>query len=137
MLNPALHNTLILIARIFFSAIFISSAIGKIMGFTGTLAYIEAAGLAWHPLALEVVAIAFELIGGLLVLLGWHTRFGAALLVIFTLTTTFLIHHFWSYPPEAAQMQMIQFMKNIAITGGALYIFCFGAGRYSIDGRSK
>jgi putative oxidoreductase len=83
------------------------------------------------------LSIVFELGGGIAILLGWRTRFGALLLFVFTLLVTFAIHHFWSYPSTAAQMQMIQFMKNLAILGGCLYIICFGAGGYSIDARRQ
>jgi putative oxidoreductase len=134
-MNANAHNLLLLLARILFSAIFIFSGFGKITGFSGTLAYMESAGVTWHPMLLGIIAIVLELGGGLLILLGWHTRIGAASVFIFTVLTSFMIHHFWSYPPEAAQMQMIQFMKNMAILGGALYIFCCGAGAYSVDAK--
>ncbi len=133
MLNHATHNGLLLLARVLFCAIFIFSAYSKIVGFDATLGYMQNAGVTWHPMWLGIIAIAFELGGALLVLLGWHTRVGAGLLIVFTCLTSFLIHHFWSYPPEVAQIQMIMFMKNMSIIGGAFYIFCFGAGAYSID----
>ncbi len=132
-MQPKAHNTVLLMARILFSAIFIFSGIAKIIGFQATLAYMTSAGLSWHPVGLEIIAIILELGGGLLVLLGWHTRLGAACLLLLTLLTSFLIHHFWSYPADMAQMQMIQFMKNMAMIGGALYIFAFGPGAYSVD----
>jgi putative oxidoreductase len=97
--------------------------------------YVESVGLTFYPTALVVIAIIFELGGGLAVLLGWHTRFGAMILFIFTLTVSLAIHHFWSYAFEDRQLQMILFMKNLSILGGALYIYCFGAGRYSIDAK--
>ncbi|MFA6037257.1 MAG: DoxX family protein [Legionellales bacterium] len=128
-----MHNLVLLCARILFSEIFIFSGISKIMGFDATLAYMQSAGVNWHPIGLEIIAIILELGGGLLVLLGWHTRLGAAAVFLFTLLTTFLIHHFWSYSADAAQLQMIMFMKNLTIMGGALYIFAFGAGAYSVD----
>ncbi len=137
MLSTSSQNTLLLIARVLFAGIFVFSGWGKIMGFAATLAYIQSAGITFFPVGLLTLAIIFEFGGGLLVLFGWHTRLGAAALFIFTLLTSFLIHHFWSYPPEAAQLQMIQFMKNIAILGGALYIFCFGAGGFSLDAKQR
>ncbi|MFI4954287.1 MAG: DoxX family protein [Gammaproteobacteria bacterium] len=130
-------NLLLLIGRILFSFIFIFSGAGKIFGFAGTVAYMENAGVSFYPSLFAIVAIIFELGGGVLVLLGWHTRLAAALLFIFTLAVSFVIHHFWSYPPEVAQIQMIMFMKNMAMMGGALYIYSFGAGAYSLDARLK
>ncbi|MGA2654653.1 MAG: DoxX family protein [Gammaproteobacteria bacterium] len=132
-MNTTMQNAILLLARILFSGIFIFSGFGKLMDFQPALDYMVSAGLTWHPAFVQVVAIIFELGGGLLVLFGWHTRVGATALFIFTLLTCFLIHHFWSYPMEVAQMQMIQFMKNITIMGGALYIIVFGPGDYSMD----
>lgn len=129
------HHFVLLIARILFSSIFLFSGFGKIVGFQTTLGYMTASGLTWHPEILQVIAIILEFGGALLVLIGWHTRVGAAALFVFTLLTTVLIHHFWTYPPEAVQIQMIMFMKNLAIMGGALYIFAFGAGAFSFDRR--
>lgn len=132
-MNIAAQNSLLLIARILFAFIFIYSGFGKLIAFQPTIDYMINAGLSWHPAVLQTLAIILELGGGMLVLLGWHTRVGAAALFVFTLLTAFLVHHFWAYPPTEEQMQMIQFMKNITIAGGALYIFVFGAGAYSVD----
>ncbi|MEK6228492.1 MAG: DoxX family protein, partial [Actinomycetota bacterium] len=48
---------------------------------------------------------------------------GAILLVLFLVPTTFIMHAFWKeQDPQAEQMQMAMFMKNTALTGGALII---------------
>lgn len=137
MLNNSSHNFLLLLARLLFSAIFIFSGFGKIFAFADTVGYMQSAGITFYPMLLGTIALVLELGGGLLILLGWHTRIGAAAVFIFTLLVSFMIHHFWSYPADMAQIQMIQFMKNMAILGGALYIFCYGAGAYSIDAKLK
>jgi putative oxidoreductase len=132
------QNLLILIGRIFFATTFITSGFNKILNFSSTLTYMVKAGIPNIPPYIQlllVVAIAFELVSSFMVLLGWHTRIGAIILSIFVLSTCFAIHHFWSYPPMEAQSQMINFFKNIALLGGALYIISFGAGRYSFDGK--
>ncbi len=57
----------------------------------------------------------------------------AVVIFLFIIPVTLVFHNFWAVPAAEAQMQMIQFMKNLAIMGGMLYIAAFGAGRYSLD----
>ena len=50
--------------------------------------------------------------GGLMLLIGWRARFAAAVLFLFIIPTTLAFHAFWSVDPEAAQDQMIQFLRT-------------------------
>ena len=71
--------------------------------------------------------------GGLSVLLGFHARLGAWLLVLFLAPVTLTIHRFWGIPDRgAAAMQRIQFIKNSALIGAALLIAYLGSGPYSL-----
>ena len=71
--------------------------------------------------------------GGLMPVIGWRGRFAAALLFLFIIPTTLAFHAFWSVDPEAAQDQMIQFLKNLAMMGGMLYIVVHAPGPLSLD----
>ena len=72
--------------------------------------------------------------GGLSVLLGYRAKLGAWLIVVFLVPVTLMMHNFWAvHDPVMAQMQMVMFMKNISILGGALLISQFGAGPFSLD----
>jgi len=74
------------------------------------------------------------LVGGLSVLLGFQTRIGAALLVIFLLPVTVMMHNFWtSTDPLTHQIERAMFLKNVTMLGGALVIGYFGAGPLSLD----
>jgi putative oxidoreductase len=74
------------------------------------------------------------LMGGLSVLVGLHARFGAALLVLFLIPVTFLMHNFWSFvDPSLIELERAMFMKNLTMLGGALLIAYFGAGPMSFD----
>ena len=76
------------------------------------------------------------LVGGLSVLLGYRARIGAWLIALFLVIVTPLMHKFWGLTdPAMAQMQMIMFMKNLPMLGGALLITQFGAGPLSLDAR--
>jgi putative oxidoreductase len=49
-----------------------------------------------------------------------------------------MLHKFWGISdPMVAQMQMVNFMKNVSMLGGALLITQFGSGPWSLDTRGK
>ena len=121
-----------LVGRVLLALIFIIAGFGKITGFDGTVGYITSVGLPAPQLA-AVVAIIVEFGGGIMLVLGWKARLAAAALFIFTLVAGFLFHAFWSSPADQAMMQQIQFMKNLAIMGGMLYIVVYGSGPLSVD----
>jgi putative oxidoreductase len=115
--------------RILISLMFVTSGFSKISGYTATQGYMEAMGV---PGALLPLVIAVELLGGLAVMLGWHTRIAAFLLAGFSLLSALLFHANFG-----DQMQMIMFMKNISIAGGFLMIVSLGGGAYALDNRSN
>ena len=85
-------------------------------------------GLA-NAFVLLLAGMLFELIGGVLVFLGIWVRLGAVLLIIFLIPTTFLFHNFWDLPDPDRQMQLTNFMKNVSICGGLLYVLAMGKGK--------
>lgn len=120
-----------LAGRILIALIFVLSGFGKIAGFGATVGYIASQGLP-APQLFAIAAIVFELGGGLMLLLGWRARLGAAALFIFTALAAVLFHNFWAAPAEQAQLQMIMFMKNISMMGGLLYVLVYGSGPFSL-----
>ena len=115
--------------RILISLIFVSSGLNKLTSYAGTQAFMESAGV---PGSLLPLVIAVELLGGLAVILGWHTRLASFLLAGFSVVSGVLFHANFSDP-----MQTIMFMKNLALAGGFLMIVSHGAGPYSIDNRKR
>jgi putative oxidoreductase len=115
--------------RFLISLIFITTGFSKIANFAGTQAYMESAGV---PGILLPLVIAVELLGGLAVIFGWHTRVAAFLLAGFSLVSAVLFHANFG-----DQMQMIMFMKNLGLAGGFLMIVALGAGPYSLDNRRR
>lgn len=115
--------------RLLIAAIFLLSGFGKIADPATTQGYIAAAGLPL-PLAAYLIAVAVELGGGALLLVGYQTRFAALILAVFSIAAAFGFHHDF-----ADQNQMIHFLKNIAIAGGLLQVVAFGAGALSLDAR--
>jgi putative oxidoreductase len=121
-----------LFGRILIGLPFLVSGLGKLAAFGPTAAYISSVGLPLAPLG-WAIAVAFEVGGGLLLILGFRTREVASGLAVFTLAAAIFFHHDF-----ADRNQMIHFLKNIMIVGGLLQIAHFGAGRYSLDaGRSR
>ncbi|MFZ6654424.1 DoxX family protein [Undibacterium sp. TJN19] len=122
-----------LIARVLIALIFVASGASKITGFEQTVGYIASKGLPLPALG-AIAAIVVELGGGLMVIVGWRARWAAAAMIAFTLAAAFIFHNFWGVPADAAQNQMIHFMKNISMAGGLLYVLIHGSGAYSLDG---
>ena len=122
-------STTILLGRVLLAVIFLLSGFGKLTAISGTAAYFGALGLP-VPTVTAVLVGLIELVGGLAILVGFQTRIAAWVLAIFTIATGLVAHTGWG-----DQMQMIQFLKNLAITGGFLLLASSGAGAYSIDAK--
>jgi len=124
-----------LAGRILLALIFVISGYNKLVGFDGTVGYIASKGLPLPQLA-AAAAIAIELVGGVLLVIGWQTRWAATAIFLFLIPTTLIFHPFWAVA-AGKQMEMIQFMKNLCIMGGMLYVMAFGAGPLSVDNRKR
>lgn len=77
------------------------------------------------------------MIGGILQVIGWQTRWAATAIFVFLIPTTLIVHPFWAAEGKGAGMEQIQFMKNLCIMGGMLYAMAFGAGPLSLDNRKS
>ncbi len=130
-MNPTLQNTATLAGRVGLGLLFVVSGFGKITGFAGTAGYMASKGMPMAE-ALLVGAIAIELVGGLMLLAGFKARWAALAIAAFLVPTTLIFHS--PVGPEA-QAQMTQFLKNLSILGGMLYVAVFGAGAWSADRR--
>lgn len=119
-----------LIARICLAAVFLWTGIGKVLDPAGTQQQIAGAGVPLPVLSL-VGAIVFELLGALSVLLGYKARWGAIALIVFLIPTTLLYHTNFTNP-----MQLIQFLKNLALIGGLLMVVYIGSGPFSFDAQT-
>jgi len=118
------------VGRLLISLIFILSGAGKLAAPAATIGYIASTGLPLATLG-YAAAVIVELGGGLLLLAGYQTRIVASVLAVFSIITALVFHHAFG-----DQNQMIHFMKNLAMAGGLLQVASFGAGAFSLDGRS-
>jgi len=116
-----------LIGRILLVLIFLNSGIGKIGNLEGTAQYMAKFGMPFTSFFL-FGAIVLELVGSITIILGYFTRFGALLLIIFLIPTTLIFHTNFT-----DRVQMIMFMKNVSMLGGCFFLLGTGPGRFSLD----
>ena len=114
-----------LIARILISTLFLLNGIFKISNYEGTVGWMESFGL---PGILIIPAIILEIVGPILIIIGYQTRIAAAALSLFCIATAIIFHSDFS-----DQMQLTAFLKNIALAGGFLFLVVNGAKGYCLD----
>lgn len=120
-----INNSSTLAGRVLIAIMFIMAGYSKIGGYDGTQGYMESMGV---PGSLLPAVIALELLGGIAVLVGYQTRIAAFLLGGFTFLAAIIFHSDFSQ-----QMQMILFMKNLAISGAFLLLFVHGPGQWAVN----
>ncbi|HKF50684.1 MAG TPA: DoxX family protein [Candidatus Acidoferrales bacterium] len=118
-LGPA-RDIIFLIGRILVACIFLMSAMNHFFKLNMMSAYAKSKGTPAPSLAVASSGVLI-LLGALSILLGYHPTIGALLLVIFLLGVTFGMHNFWAVQdPQAKQVEMINFLKNMALLGFVL-----------------
>jgi putative oxidoreductase len=128
-----MNNTVVpLLGRILLSGLFFVAGYNKLMNVAGTTGYFGKLGLPM-PEVLVWAVIAVEVLGALLILIGWQTRLVAWGMAIFTVATAVVGHKFWGIDPAQFNNQFTQFLKNLAIAGGFLMLAACGPGRISAD----
>jgi putative oxidoreductase len=122
----------LLLGRLLLAYVFVLNGYGKIAGFAGTAKYMASKGMPLiEPLLVGTILI--ELVGGLMLAVGWKARWAAWAFFLWLIPVTLVFHAYWSVPPEQVMAQTIQFQKNLAIMGGMLYVALMGPGRLSLD----
>ena len=122
-------NILDLFARILISTLFLINGIFKITNYDGTVDWMEGYGV---PGILIIPAIIIEILGPVLIILGYKTKITAAFLSLFCLVTAIIFHSEFSN-----QMQLTSFLKNIALAGGFLFLVINGSKKFSLDNKRK
>jgi len=127
------QGAVVVLGRFLFALIFLMAGANHFN--KQTIGYAASQGV---PLASILVPLSgvIAIAGGLSILLGYRAKLGAWLLVLFLIPVSLMMHKFWTVQdPMMAQLQMILFMKNVSMLGGALLISHFGAGPFSLDAR--
>ena len=116
-----------LVGRILISALFLLNGIFKINNYDGTIGWMESFGM---PGILLIPAIILEILGPVLIIIGYKTKLAAGLLSLFCIATAVIFHNDFTN-----QMQFTSFLKNIALAGGFLILFVNGAKGFSLDNK--
>ncbi len=118
-------NILDLVARILISALFLLNGVFKMSNYDGTVGWMEGFGI---PGILIIPAIILEIVGPILIIVGYKAKIAAGLLSLFCIATAVIFHNDFS-----DQMQLGSFLKNIALAGGFIFILINGTKDFSLD----
>ncbi len=148
-MHTLVQGIVTVVGRVLLATIFLMSAIGnKIPNFNDVAGYMASEGVP-APQIMLVGAIVFLIAGSLSVILGFKARIGAILLLVFLVLATYFFHDFRSQPADAMwvlstnsevkmplqQIEVISFMKNLALMGAMLFITANGSGPMSLDSK--
>ena len=124
-----MREIVLLAARLLLAVIFIWSGYNKLVHYDYMQGYMVSVGVPGWSMP---VLILWELGGGLLLLLGAFTRPVAWALAAFSVISAFIAHSNF-----ADINQYINFLKNMGLAGGYLYVAYTGAGNLSLDAKFK
>lgn len=127
--NENFKTWAIVIGRVSLGLLFVFAGYNKIGGFDGTAAYIASKGLPLPEVG-AAIAVLVELVGGLMIVVGFQARWAALALAIFIVPLNLFFHPFWE---DGGQFNA--FFKNLSILGGMLFLAVHGAGKFSFDNR--
>jgi putative oxidoreductase len=122
------------LARAGLSALFLVSGYNAVTNVAGVATMLAGKGFP-QPTAMGYAVAALEIGFGLLVLVGFKTRWAALVLLLFSAGTIVLFHNFWAQEGLAKATNQIHALKNVAIMGGLLLLALVGPGRFSLDRR--
>ncbi|MBX3446869.1 MAG: DoxX family protein [Parvibaculaceae bacterium] len=123
-MNPS-SDIVTLVGRILLAALFILAGLNKAMGAEGTIGFIASKGLPL-PEVVYGLTVLLELGGGILLLIGFQARLVGLAFALFCIATAVIFHPSLEDP---------SFLKNLALAGGFLYVYAFGAGAHSLDAK--
>ena len=113
------------VGRVLLSALFLIEGLGKISIREDVIMYMEDYGV---PGILFFPAIILEILFPLILIAGYKTKWIASIMALFTFSVAIIFHTDFS-----EKMQMIFFLKDIAIAGGFMIVVAYGPGKISLD----
>lgn len=126
------NNAVLLVSRVFLALLFLVSGFSILMGGpAGFGGYLGSLGVPVPVLAAWLVTI-LKIVASIAIIIGFQTRPAAYALAAFTILAALIGHHNF-----ADQLELTQFLKDLAITGGLLLLATYGAGSFSIDARRR
>ena len=116
------HSVLEIIAHAMIAFLFLFRGITAIPRFDDHLGRFQKLGVPFPRLVLTGGFVTM-LVGGVMVLIDYHTAYAAAALIVFTAMANFLYHYFWAMDdPRQRQTHTWIFCNNVAVMGGLLMV---------------
>jgi putative oxidoreductase len=122
-----------LVGRLVLAWFFLASAVDYAAQWDATVQLLALKDIPSPPLVLAISLIVLFL-GGLSLVFGFQTRYGAVLLFGFTLAASVAMHNYWvinNAIDRAADYDV--FARNMAIAGGLLVLVGMGPGPVAFD----
>ena len=113
------------LGRIFLSSLFLIEGVKKFFLQEETIIYMEEYGV---PEILFFPSLVLEILFPILLIVGYKTKISASIMALFTLTVAIIFHSDFQN-----HLELIAFLKNVAIAGGFLLIVANGPKICSID----
>jgi putative oxidoreductase len=126
------NDALLLLGRIAIASVFIPAGLRKLMDPETFAASLDGRGVPFSSV-LAPLGAAIEFLGGIAVAVGIQVRLASVLMVLFTIAATLIAHRFWEFEGAARQTQQSQFLKNLGLVGGFLFLVAHGGGRYCLE----
>lgn len=132
----ALGRVLMSVVFIVFGVIQFTS-IGTYIASPAVVKFAAVTGGILSPKVIAYLVATIDLVGGLLLLIGWQVRWIVWILFVFVGLTLYFAHPFWTMDGAARATNQAHFLKNLAIMGGLLLLAVNGAGPCSVDNRGR
>jgi putative oxidoreductase len=138
-----LNDYLQLLSRVLISIVFIVfgflqfTNIGAYIANPGVVKFAGMTGGVLTPTIIAYLVAAIDLFGGVLILVGYQTRWTSVVLMVFVVLTLLIVHTFWTMDGPARAANQAHFYKNLALIGGLLMFYIYGPGRISLDARMR
>lgn len=115
------YSKMIALARVLIALLFVIMGLNKVISWGGTVGYFTKLGVPAPEIVLGAV-VALEVLGGLLLIIGWQVKVAALALATFTVGASLIGHSFWTFDGPQLIGQLTHFLKNLAIVGGLLLL---------------
>ena len=119
-------DIVLLIARILFAFMFVMSGINHLTKTDAMTGYAQFKKVPAAKLAVQLSGV-LMMLGGLSIILGVYLDLGAIVLAVLLVAMAVKMHDFWAADAASKQTEMIGFLKNISMAGGALFMFAIAA----------
>ncbi len=113
------------------------TSIGSYISNPAIVKFSATIGNVLSPTVVAYLVATIDLVGGLLILIGWQVRRVVWIAFVFVALTLVFAHPFWTMEGQARVINQTNFLKNLAIMGALLLLAVHGAGRWSVDGRGR